>query len=827
MSGYYDENLAYEAVLHSVNLDWGVDETAAFDAVLKNVRNLAGFERIQILRDDIEIFDGRYEALRIGFGQSGKHPMPISGFDWTRRLADFTTPSTDIVDSSTVNALNTILSDSDFAVDVDGEFEYISPLEEWLTWLDFVLNIDFYYHATVEIDLTKDTWISQTVNDDTDYTLPNIGLKGAFMYDWNPPSRLYLWACDTSNNIWYFHSTDGENWTAVDSGKNSHSNAWSVSWSGSEVYLFYYDGANTDFSYGTIDAGTGTITWIINTANIFAGEIRFGPVFDNDWDVWVIAEAGSGTAYESTDLGATWNNRFGPGADELWGLAQVGSDGDMYGICLDTVNDDIEEWLWDRSAGTFAFTQKIADQSSIDGLDVVQDAALNMYVTWVPGNTIYLASNQSGGWLQVAVTSTVSFNTFDTSCDGYNCYVFYSNAAGFQAKKYHSTDLIESWANSSSQNPLISTPHHITTTRCYLQDGKIAVYCGVAGDPAGDSLQSAIWEQRGVRITEGYTSGYFYTYIVSLVAMSNWGILTGVGEAFDDGESVLWDVQNGDAPFQYLIADAEAPFDLEVAGVSNAITNIWVYGKLDDNGTDPYIREFEITGKSDSVTMSVDYDDCYTGVNRLADLAGAEFYVTFDGSTWTLHFTDRRGEDKSGWLVLKAASSSERPDIEPNIKVLNKKYDWSGYANVVRCIGGEDSDGDRVVEYIRDNEEIADKNQEHWATIRNASVTTSSMARQLAYLELTQRNTVKHRVSVEFLDKEVTNRISVGDSVMLLASWEHEGLEIKEAYRIINLNRRWGAGGETVTAELSNNLRYAEYVNYMKKTDDLERWLTT
>ncbi len=807
----------------TITVDWSVDNIGAFNASLKEDEYVRGFTRTQILRGGVQIFDGRVEKPSANYG-SGGMPADLSGFDWTARLRDFLTTSQSIVDTDTATALDAIMSETDFLIDVEGEYEYITALEEWSTWIDFVIDVDFYYHATVEIDLTKDTWISQTVNDATDYTLPNMGLKGAFMYDGGTQHRLYLWARDTSNNIWYFHSTDGVTWTAVDSRFNAQSDAWSVGWSGSEVYLFYYDGANTDFSLGIVDNATGTIGWVLTTNNIFANDIRFGPVFDDNWDVWVIRNSGGGIAYESTDLGVTWNNRFGPGADELWGLAQVGSDGDMYGICLDTVDEDIEEWLWDRSAGTFAFTQKIADQSNINGLDVVQDAALNMYVTWVPGtSSIYLASNQSGGWLQATVTSTTSFDTFDTSCDGYNCYVFYGNAAGFQAKKYHSSDLLESWVNTSAQNPLIGTPHHLTTTRCYLQDGKVAIYCGVAGALGGDSLQSAIWEQKGARITEGETDGYFYTYaITASPAMTSWGILTADGVQIQDGSSVLWDIQNAAPPFQVLVDDETAPFDLDISGVDPAYNSIWIYCYLNDSGTDPYVYEFDITEKIDAVTIDTDYEDCFTAVRNLANLAGAEYYVTYDGTNWTLHFTTRRGEDKSDWLVFKTAKTGDEPSTVANIRVIDKQYDWSNYANVVLVKG---SGG--VVGSVRDNAEIDEMEQEYWISITDGDIITTSMARQRAYQELVKRNSVTQRISGEFIDKNDSNDVEIGDSVTLIVEWLDADLKIEGSQRIVKLRREGGTNGERVAADFSNKIKAAQYWNYIRQIDDHGRWITS
>lgn len=813
----YNSDLSIEALLQEVSIDWDVTQIGSFDAVLKNAKALTGFERIQIYRDDIQVFDGRYERSKIGFGASGRHPMPINGFDWTRRLADFPTVSQTIVDSTTEDALTDILSETDFVVETEGAFEYITPLEEYLTYIDLLMKIDEYVGTGIELDLTlANAEISQEVMDVNTWTLCDIGLKACFFYG-GTTQRIYVFAKNAAGDLYYYHSQDGVAWTAVDTGYNPTLNLWSVGWDGTNVILIFWDGANSDCATGTINDITGVITFVF-VNNICASSIRFGPVFDDTWHVWIVTN--SSIAYESTDAGLTWNNRFGMA--ELWGLAQVGSDGDMIGIVLDAPNTDLEEWLWDRSAGTFTFTQKIKDEDDVDGLDLCQDFALNIYVAYNDGNTIYLDTNQSGAWADVTVTSTVNLLSYSIANDRRNSYIIYSNAGGVSVAKYYGVTLSETWLNNDT---LVSTPPFVSTTRASAQDGLYGIFFTTINN--WNRVHFIVLHQRGVRLAEGQTMGYFYTETVTASGgMTSWGILTGTGEQFDDGESVLWNIHNGVGPFQLLANDEVAPFDLELAGVTDVIGSIVIYGYLDDNGTDPYVKEFEVTEKTNTVSLDTDYEDAYTAVEKLATLAGAEFYVIFDGTTWTLHFTTRIGEDKSEHIILKAASSSERPDIEPNIKVLNKEFDWTNYANIVRCVGGVDVNGDRIVEHVRDNAEIANKGQEYWVTIRSADAVTSSMTRQVAYLELIKRNVVKTRLSVEFLDKEITNKISVGDSVMLLASWDSENLEIKEAYRIISLHRQWGASGETVTAELSNNLRYAEYINYVKKTDDHDRWLT-
>ena len=68
--------------------------------------------------------------------------------------------------------------------------------------------------------------------------------------------------------------------------------------------------------------------------------------------MWMIEEDGAnGDCWESEDDGATWANKFTPSEIAKFLLPRAADDGDIWVIEHDEVNDDLELWWWDKSAG--------------------------------------------------------------------------------------------------------------------------------------------------------------------------------------------------------------------------------------------------------------------------------------------------------------------------------------------------------------------------------------------------------------------------------------------------------------------------------------------
>jgi hypothetical protein len=327
----------------------------------------------------------------------------------------------------------------------------------------------------------------------------------------------------------------------------------------------------------------------------------------------------------------------------------------------------------------------------------------------------------------------------------------------------------------------------------------------------------------GVVLNSDSTTGSFITDTATADAsITSWGLLTGDGILTADGKSVLFDILEADET--PILEDLTITVDLAEAGLDSDVhTVVRVKGNLENFGTAPMISAVEISEKMDQVSLSTDYEDCYTGVAKLADLAGAEFYVTFDGATYTVVFTERRGEDKSDKIILKCSTTADEPDTLPNIEVLNVSYDWSSYANAVRVIGGT-VDGVRYEGVVRDAQAIEDFGREVWASIGDGDITNASTARQKAHIELTRRKNVVMRIEGKFIDKYPTGDIQIGDSVTLIGEWgDNPDLKISGSHRIVTLRRQGGVGGEEVSASFSNQLKVAQYWGYMSKTEKNER----
>lgn len=814
----------------NIVLDWNVDNIATFNANLTEAEHMSGFNDIIVKRGGVEIFGGRIEKPTSTFGVIGR-PMPISGFDWTAILKDYPTTSQSIVDSDTETTLDAILSEiGDITVNpsLTGPFEYITALQDWDTSLEFLTTIPTLTNICIEYDPT-DLEIDDEFRTGT---IADFGIAGGFncfyfngtLYG-GTTEWFYVFTRE-GNDIYYYLSPDGETWTRTDSGVNCTTSDWAVGYNNQKVYLLVWDGADTDSYRGTINVGTGLIGFVLIGNNILGGnKIKAGPIFDDSDHIFVVSDPATGAIHESIDDGLTFPQiAVGAANHNIWGVLPTGSDGDAYSFVVDTANNDMEEWFYDRSAGTHTFLRKIANTNGdIDSWSGAINANYRPWISWLDSTNLYEYVLIGGAWTGETVTTNGSYHKI--VCDGAECaYLFTNDAAGSTLRKYR--DGVEENETSYISEDWGTSGLEVGASRAYTSEGNPGVFfCAL---DAGDDGWFILTDPTGLRINNGSASGSFETDIVTASgSFQSWGMLTAEGVGIGNGADVLWDILKS-ADSSELASDEVAPFDLDLAGVPTTETSIIVNGELTDNGTDPYVYEFDITEKTDNVSLDTDYEDVYTAVKKLANLAGAEFYVEKeDDGTYTLYFTVRRGEDKSDWITLKCASSTDEPSIVANIKVFSKLDDWSDYANVVMVVGGTDSDGNRIIGECRDNDEISDKEKEYWYILRDGDVETSGMARQRAYVELTKRNSPRERISAEFIDKQSSTELEIGDSVTLLGMWKDPALNINGSYRIVHLKRIGGTSGEQVTADFSNRLKEASYWNYQRRPHDNSRWILT
>lgn len=767
-----------------------------------------------IERSDVEVFGGRVQNSSIMFGRRGA-PMNVEGYEYAIMLQDYLTPSQSLVNQATAAALATIIENTGFNISTEGAFGYISLLETWNTWLEMVTQIELWSDTTVELDLDE-IEIDDVVNAGT-WTGCNAGLKSCFFYD-GVTQRFYVFAKNNLNDLYYYHSLDGDTWTGVDTTYNPSGDYWSVAWYNDKVYLFIYDGVNTDFYRGTINDGNGAINFVLIAGNIFANEIIFGPVWDDQGDMWVLRNNGGGQAYESINDGVAWNFRFGPGVTSLHGILPQGSDGDMWGFVLDAPNTDLEEWLWDRNLGSFTFQAKIEDEDAVDEFDGCSDAAYNWYIIWIDTNDECWMATDNGGIASDVIDDTSAvLRTPTASCDGYFAYFGYVDTTGTVIVKYFEDDLQDTYSTNTW-----GQPNFMSSPRTYLQDGQIAVFF-VPIDTVTDDPYFVAFTQVGIRLVIGAATGYFRTNSVTCHGTATqWGLLTSENVEIDDDWEIL------DAGNVTRVDNVTTPYDLHYEGALSiaAYPTVKVYCDLIDTGIDPYIYAFDISDRIDEVTLDIDYEDCYSAVTRLADLAGADFWVEKDNGTYTLYFSTQRGDDKTVHVILKNSRTGDEADTQPNIKFIEKTFDWDSYANSIKVIGGTVG-ATRIEADLQDHTAITDLGAEVWKTLRDADILTEAMARQKAAVELQRRKSVVLRISGDFVDKYDTNDISIGDTVTLIAEWPDADLKIEGSHRVVGLRRSYGVDGEQVSARFSNQLKSSEYWAYMGKTADLERWATT
>jgi len=520
-----------EAYYTKLSLKESVNRIGMWEATIPTIRDITAFASMTAVKDTVTIFGGRLQEPTNSFSNRGS-VNKVRGFDYSIKLTDYLTPFSSIVDSSTDTTISTILTNTPFTYSIESVFGYEYPLIFYDTWLEAMLEIETYINTTPVISLINGVEISDLVNAGT-WTGCSNGLKSTFYYE-GLTQRFYIFVKNAANDLYYYHSLDGDTWVGVDTGYNPSGDAWSVSWYDDKVYLFIYDGTNTDFYRGTITDATGAIVFGVATGNIFAGTIIFGPIWDDQGDLWVLRNDSGGNAYESTDDGATFTSRFTAGADELHAILPVGSDGDMYGFELDIANTDLEEWYWDRSAASYAFANQITNENDVDFSDACCDAAYNPYFSWMDDDDIFLASNKSGAWLTTTVYTGNATNNVSIGSDGYYAYVSGVGNFGFKVWKYYDTTEIEDTGNIATYG----TPTYLSCPRGYTQDGKVSIFFGIIN--SNDDIYFVSFPLAYWRLVEDAVTGSMQTdSITASGAFVRWGTMTASGVEMDD---TLWSV---------------------------------------------------------------------------------------------------------------------------------------------------------------------------------------------------------------------------------------------------------------------------------------------
>jgi len=815
-----------EKTFKRLMIDEKVAAIGTWSAIRAEIEDLTAFSLITVERGGIEIFGGRIERPGIDFSRRGSEIRP-SGFDYTIQLTDYLTPQASINDLTTDAALAILLENTPYIgayLDIIDTFSYITDPMVYETSLEF-LQFDFL-DACIEFDPDDPPEIEDVTRVGAITSMGFTEGRTCFFYD-GDTRRFYVWYVE-GGVLFYDHSVDGDTWIRRNSGVTPGGDRWSVAWFNSKVWLFEYDGVNTDFWRGTIADGTGIIAWDggFNPVNdIFAGQIKAGPVFDDDGHIWIIRDSANGIAYESINNGAAWNPIFTASANTIiWGILPVGTDGDMYTFVENTATDDLEEWQWTLGAHTFQVI--IHDMPAgvfIINLDCASNADYTPNVAWHDDDDNFdWAWKPNGGWALITLEAGVIWYLAGNinmmlGCDGGLCaYPAMIGNFGFRIYKIKNGALVSTTTTPGT----IAQPENIQCPRSSLQDGKTAVFLQYEWAAQHDN-KFMLWHPTGIRLNKGETTGWVRTDSIDAADPPNfikWGYCAAEGIQLVDTD---WSVRLPADNSLLGTGGQKVAFDIDIASGGTAETSIKILVDFTDTGEDPYVSEISVSENIDEVTFELDFEDVYTGMKKWAALAGAEFWIDSAG---VLHVAYARGSDKSNLVVLKNSKTSDYPEIEPNIKVVSRNPDWAPYANAIYVIGAA---GTPRIEADVKNQPSIDVYGEHWYCHRDPDIQSVPMAYTVGAIELARRNTVIDRIRAVILDEYDPKDIEIGDVVWVVAEFGDDvATKLNAAMRVVSLNRSWGTGGEQVSLELINLIAATEYWAHLVTVSDLTRWVT-
>ncbi len=804
-----------------LTIDWLTSAMAMWSATVTPPEAIAAFSEVTVDRDGVEIFGGVILEPKIEYGVGGT-TRPLKGYDYTIKLLDYLCPYQSLVDVTTANAVAAILTNWPYDISVEGTFGYLSDPITFDTSCEF---LEFEFQDTcIEFLRTKEI----SAEPDTDVNvLPDPGFRSCFYYD-GATTRIYLFY-GTGGTLRYRWSADcGATWSAEnDTTLAIVANNYSVAWYDSKVYVFLEDGAgNTDFYRGTINDGTGAVTLGLITGNIFANWMQSGPWFTPNGNIWVVENTGGNNdAWESVNDGAAWNNRF-TGTEVLHYMLPKSDGEDMWLVEFDVGNTHLELWDWDKSITTEAYVNQIRNFGGdlLEHVAGAQPADYKIHLAYsTDANELYYrGSNVAGVWgVERLVSNAMAGRTaaFHICADRYlYAYVAIEHVFGFEVAKGSETTWAALAGGEAQQG------FHVSAPATGLWDGKLNCFFSFTG--FNDDLWFYQMNPVGIRLDGGATTGYFTTdTITASGAMVFWGWVTGEGTQLTD---MIWSVLKA-ADDSILVSGQRLHFDMNVAGVPPTELDIKLRCAMTDTGIDPLLTELDYSEYVDEVTLDTDLtEDTYVGIDKLRALAGAEFWVTKDGATYTFHFSSRRGSDKSNIVILKNAHSSKRPGLRPNIKLISKTPDWESFANSVMIIGAGTPGVDRIEVDLQDWNSVATYG-EKWYSEPNLDIVSEAMGRTRSAVVLSAKNVVVERIKSEIIDKYESGALEIGDSAWFCIDFgDVEEEEIDQALRVIGLTRMYSPdGGEKVELTVVNVIKATEYWEYLGTVSDLSRWAVT
>jgi hypothetical protein len=796
----------------SVEVSERINQFRSWEAEVVSDEAFARFLKAEIEDKGVEVFQGRIEEPEVVYSMAGPRKT-LRGYGWEARLNDSRTGSNSVTDETLANTLDMILEESPWAV---GDLATLYTIREAfdlstsLEFLQFMFSgTHITYHvAGVEIsDMTRIGTID----------LPVDGNNASFFYDGNT-KRFYCFYLE-AGTIYYEHSEDGDTWTRVNSGATSASDYWSVDWHGSKVYLFIDDGVRVDVYRGTINDGTGAITFALVKDNAAGGDLVFGPFWDDDDHIWIAVRNGDCDLYESTDDGASWNNRFTTSMDFMGFVPKMNGSGDLWILEYDDPNDDVEMWEWIAGTSTEQYVELIGNEVFGTVIECVDGACgYNQRAAFVYENNqdeVWLVYYDGSSWDVDRITDSGDPNTLTISLDkGTMAYVGMAGAWGLITYRYNEVTEIENSGNISTYG----TPNRVHSVRAAVQGGIVGIFWTI--DDTGDDHWFRLNPPLCIRLDDGETTGYFQTDDQAGDGdFEKWGYLNAEGGSLPDTEWSIYDSGGSNL----LIDGLGVPVDLEYAGLEPGDTPIQIRCDLDNTGaTDPYIEIIYFSERWSKVSFfEVEYEYCYDALTRLMAVLGGEISFQDDD---TLDIVERLGSDKSGVIILKTADTPLYPDVKPNIENLTRLEDNSTWANCVLLVGGgvwtpvvESKDYSSIAEMAA--AEGGSHNGEHWWIERDDDMKTEAMANTRATIILENRMQDPYRFTVDFIEECDVGDIQLGDTVTVVNGY----YGINSSYRIVELTRRWTQEGKRISAELVNRSKIEAFMAKVGEIDKLNR----
>lgn len=451
-----------------------------FDAGLVGIHNIKGFETVKIYDDGHQAFQGRIgspvkENVPSGFG------MPIGGQEWTARLQDHLTRHTDISGETLTDALTEMLYNSPYTV---GEVDDIEAVEvEQKVWDTVFEFLAFTYSQTSIVYQNSEYLTDEAAVGNFNYCDCN---RRMCFYSKSSGYFYIIYYDNTTSRLSYNSTADFVTWKGNtnlddDVGAGGNYGIWWVESSG-ELYVIADDGTNLDF-YRYSEAG-GTLTEQHHEDNVCAGDLVCGPMLDDSGAVHFICEDGGEGDYELWEgtADSTWNERvdWATADNDIPKYMFYGGDDDddIIVVIWDDDNNDLDEWLYDATAGTITYQRKIDDINNSDCGYVTgfQDWMGNMFIVWEDEHAggdadLYFSSKELLNTPTLGWTTPVKLIDDDDyqymnniSLSGDNCgnlYLFYVHDDNVSAEirllrrfeeTWESTGTAFNTANSTSQS---------------------------------------------------------------------------------------------------------------------------------------------------------------------------------------------------------------------------------------------------------------------------------------------------------------------------------------------------------------------------------------